>query len=98
MVPDKEGTCLAPDSKLHYLSVYMQREKVKKQSHDRKPLPKGDKEGITIHFQSNTHSFWPGALWPAFHYGIWKSNVQYHPTLHPNVALPPHSLRVTALP
>ena len=36
---------------------------------DKKPLPKGDKEGIAIHFQSNAHSFWPGALWPAFLYG-----------------------------
>ena len=31
--PDQGGTCLAHNSKLHYLRVYVQREKVKKQSH-----------------------------------------------------------------
>ena len=33
----------------------------KKQSQDKKPLPKGDKEGVTIHSPNNTHSFWPVA-------------------------------------
>ena len=31
-----------------------------------KLLPKGDKEGVIIHSQNNTHSFWPGAPWPTF--------------------------------
>ena len=48
---------------------------------DTKLLPKGDKDGITIHFQSNTYSFWPGALWPTFHYGVWKSHVQHNATV-----------------
>ena len=50
------------DSKPHYLNVSMQKKKVKKQSQDKKPLPKGDKEGATIHSPNNTHSFWPVAL------------------------------------
>lgn len=32
---------------------------------DKKALPKGDKAGITIDFQSSAHPFWPGALRPA---------------------------------
>ena len=40
------------DSKLQYLSVYVQKEKVKKQSQDKEVFPKGDKEGVTIHFQT----------------------------------------------
>ena len=47
------------DSKLHYLSVCMQKEKVKKQSWDKKLLPKGDGEGVPIHSQNNTHPCWP---------------------------------------
>ena len=49
---------------LYYISVYVQKEKVQKQSRDKKPLPKGDKEGVTIHSQNNTQSFWPEAPWP----------------------------------
>ena len=47
---------------LHHFNGYLQKEKVKKQSQDKKPLPKGDKEGATIHSPNNTHSFWPVAL------------------------------------
>ena len=36
------------DSKLHHLGVYMQKEKAKKESQDKKPCPKGDKEEVTI--------------------------------------------------
>ena len=32
------------------------------------------------HFQSHTHSFRPGALWPAFHCECWKGRVQHDPT------------------
>ena len=48
-----------------YIIEQVQKEKTRKQSQDKKPFPKGDKEGITIHFQSNTQSFCPGAPWPA---------------------------------
>lgn len=30
-----------------------------KQSQDKKLLAKGDKEGVTVHSQDNTQSFWP---------------------------------------
>ena len=63
-VTGTEGLCLVRDPKLHYLSVYVL-----------KRLQKGEKEGVTIHFQSNTHFFWPEAPWPAFPYGDWKSHV-----------------------
>ena len=45
--------------------MYEQKEKDKKQPQDKKPLPKGDTKGVTIHSQNNAHSFWPGAPWPA---------------------------------
>ena len=45
---------------LHYICVYVQKEKVKKQLKDKKLLPKGD-ERVTIYFQNNTHSFWPSS-------------------------------------
>ena len=48
------------DSKLYYFCVYMQKEKVQKYSQDKKLLPKGGKEGVIIHSQNNTHSFWQG--------------------------------------
>ena len=54
----RKPTC---SQELHYISVCVQMEKVKKQSQDRKPLPKGDKEVVTIHSPNNTHSCWPGA-------------------------------------
>ena len=47
------------DSELHYLSMYVRREKFKKRSQDQKLLAKGDTEGVTSHSQNNTHSFRP---------------------------------------
>ena len=66
-VPDKasNGSMLHKPTcgpELHYISVYVQKEKIEKQWVDKKPLPKVYKAGITIHFKNNTHSFWPGAL------------------------------------
>ena len=60
---------------LHYISVYVQKEKVKKQSQDKKPLSKGDKERVTIHSQNNTHSFWPEAFQLAVSHGTGKGHV-----------------------
>lgn len=53
------------DSELHYLSMYVRREKFKKRSQDQKLLAKGDTEGVTSHSQNNTHSFRPEPPWPA---------------------------------
>ena len=50
------------DSKLHHLSVYVQKEKFRKQSQAGRLLPKGDEEGMTIHSPNNTHSFWLAAF------------------------------------
>ena len=72
-----EASCKAPQTKasrvliaqtcteLHYISVHVQKTKVKKRSRNKKLLPKGDKEGVTVHSQNNTHSFSPVAPWPA---------------------------------
>ena len=46
----------------------MQKGKVKEQSQDKQQLPKGDKEGVTVHSQNNTHSFWLEQ--PAFVTGV----------------------------
>ena len=59
---------------LRYISVYLQKEKVKK------PLPKGDKEGVTIHSQNNTHFLWPGALGPLLPHGG-RGHILSNPTL-----------------
>ena len=37
------------DSTLDYISAYIQNEKVKKQSQEKMPLPKRDKEGVAVH-------------------------------------------------
>ena len=42
---------------LHYIGVHSVEGKVKKQSQDKTPRPKGDKEGVTIHSPNNTRSF-----------------------------------------
>ena len=60
--PDEGGTCPTCDSKLHHLSVYVQKEKFRKQSQAGRLLPKGDEEGMTIHSPNNTHSFWLAAF------------------------------------
>ena len=39
-----------------YIIEHVQKEKTRKQSQDKKPLPKGDNEGVTIHSPQNTHS------------------------------------------
>ena len=56
-VLDKGGTC--PTVTLNYIISLCKR--IKKQSQDKKPLPKGDKEGVTTHTPNNTHS-WPVAI------------------------------------
>ena len=69
------------DSKLHYLSVYVQKEKVKKQLQGQKPLSKGDKEGVTTHSQNDTHSSGQGPLGQPCH-RWWESHVLTPHRLH----------------
>ena len=44
---------------LHDLSVYVQMEKIKEQSQGKRPLPKGDKEGIRYSQFPKQHTFPP---------------------------------------
>lgn len=47
-----------------------------------KPLPKKDKEGVSIHFQNNTYSFWPGPPWTALVIGGGVGEPCIDPTCH----------------
>ena len=53
----------------------------KKQSQDKKLLPKGHKEGVTLHSPNNAHCFWLVALRPALSHGRGFGPCPFDPTI-----------------